>query len=693
MSASATSPGWTASLARQGRLVRKELLEILRDRRTILTLVLMPILIYPVLGVGFMQLFQAVAPSKEPRFVVGSADDRALAEFAKLEAFLAPELKKTMRDVSKLPQWDLRHVEAPQDALRDGAVDVALSLTVEGTVDKDAPGERPKGLPRLFAFEVTYLRKSPTAPTAALWIERLVAQANAHLLDRFLSHLGPRDPGARFVLERRVLASEEADGLVSLTSVIPFVLILMTITGAVYPAIDLTAGERERGTLQILMAAPVSRLRLLFAKYVTVVTLAVMTAVVNLTAMTITLWTNPLGRALLGHGGLSLGLVLALLGLLVLFASFFAAVLLTITSFARSFKEAQAYLVPVMLFALAPGAAGMVPGLVLSPGIAVIPLVNMVLLGRDLLEGTAQPAAIVLVIAATLLYAAAALVLAARVFGAEAVLYNERNSWTDLFRRPRHQTAVASVGVALWAMAVMTPIHVFAAAALPMTAAARLAGGAVLSLLIFVGVPAIFLWRGRVAWRSAFGLRRASLAAWPAAVILGLSFWGILFPFLHWLLGPVSEERRELLTSVGELPRFLPVVLVLSAIVEELFFRGFLWEALSQAVPTLANLVITSVLFCLAHVLVLSEAFGADRLFPSLILGFVLGAVRARAGSVWPGIILHVLHNATLSGLLLSGVAGRLDTLPPWVIATCGATTLVAALLLCLPSRRTAAVR
>src|SRR6187401_1334562 len=74
------------AIARQGRLVRKELLEILRDRRTIVTLVLMPLLIYPLLGVGFMQFARALAPQKDPVFYVAAEDPEALDRFARLEA-------------------------------------------------------------------------------------------------------------------------------------------------------------------------------------------------------------------------------------------------------------------------------------------------------------------------------------------------------------------------------------------------------------------------------------------------------------------------------------------------------------------------------------------------------------------------------------------------------------------------------
>ena len=83
----------------------------------------------------------------------------------------------------------------------------------------------------------------------------------------------------------------------SLATLVPLVLILMTITGAVYPAIDLTAGERERGTLETLIAAPISRMALLFAKYVAVLTVAVLTALVNLVAMTVTIVSSSLRPA------------------------------------------------------------------------------------------------------------------------------------------------------------------------------------------------------------------------------------------------------------------------------------------------------------------------------------------------------------------------------------------------------------
>ena len=136
--------------------------------------------------------------------------------------------------------------------------------------------------------------------------------------------------------------------------------------GAVYPAIDLTAGERERGTLETLIAAPISRMALLIAKYMAVLTVAVLTAMVNLVAMTVTVMQFQSARAAVPAAGCRSRLMAEIFGLMVLFAAFFSAIMLAVTSFARSFKEAQAYLIPVMLLAISPGLLSLMPGLQLT---------------------------------------------------------------------------------------------------------------------------------------------------------------------------------------------------------------------------------------------------------------------------------------------------------------------------------------
>src|SRR6202035_110668 len=124
----------------------------------------------------------------------------------------------------------------------------------------------------------------------------------------------------------------------------------------------------------------------LFAKYVAVLVVAMLTAAVNLTTMLVTLGVTGMGPALLGGQDLGWLRLAEVFGLLLLFAAFFSAVLLALTSFARSFKEAQAYLIPLMLASLGPGLIGMMPGLELDGPLAPAPLINIVLLARDLVK-------------------------------------------------------------------------------------------------------------------------------------------------------------------------------------------------------------------------------------------------------------------------------------------------------------------
>jgi ABC-2 type transport system permease protein/sodium transport system permease protein len=231
------------------------------------------------------------------------------------------------------------------------------------------------------------------------------------------------------------MAMDTGKKQLSLAVFVPLVLILMTITGAVYPAIDVTAGERERGTLEVLVAAPIPRISLLFGKYVAVVTVALLTGVVNIVAMSLSVLISGQGKLVFGSEGFPLLILLEIFGLVLLFAAFFSAVLLVVTSFARSFKEAQAYLVPLMLASLTPGLLTLMPGVQLTPTLALVPLLNIVLLARDLLEGQALPFPALIVVLSTVGYAFLAVAVAARLFGGEAVLYTEYGSWRRFFRR------------------------------------------------------------------------------------------------------------------------------------------------------------------------------------------------------------------------------------------------------------------
>jgi ABC-2 type transport system permease protein/sodium transport system permease protein len=638
------------ALERLGRLVRKELIEIVRDRRTMITLVLMPLLLYPLLSIAFKQFFLASALDARRGLVyrLGFATPEEAWVFDKFLDYGMSIMRGRQRSLPSGKETSFPeivstiHSDLDKD-LEEGKVDLAVRL-------KDAQRFR---LPLTKDIEldadIKYLSSNTVALGAANWIERLLAAVHEHNLQTRLNVPGARPKVALVHVNRNAVTVKEGDSMISLSALIPLILILMTITGAVYPAIDLTAGERERGTLEILVAAPVPRLGLLFAKYVAVFAVAVLTAFVNLVTMVLTLVFSSLGQVL--GGGLTPLLVLQLFGLLLLFAAFFSAVLLSLTSYARSFKEAQAYLIPLMLASLGPGLIGMMPGLKLEGPLAAAPLVNIVLLARDLVQGEADPAWALVVVATTLTYAGIAIAVAARVFGAEGVLYNEQSSWADLFRRPTEPRPTATLTSTVWCLLLMIPVH-FALGWLVLLLPRiwQLLAIAIVAVILFGVMPAIGAYLGRVRVGTGFGLTPPRPAALLGGLILGLSLWPIMLQLLHLLWQQRSEQLENLLSqlsNMGDSPVILACVLAIHALLEELFFRGYLFGALRGRFSAGATIAISALLFGLAHV-VLGGALGWERLLPSTLLGLVLGWVCWTSGSVLPGMLLHAGYNAAL---------------------------------------------
>ena len=393
---------------------------------------------------------------------------------------------------------------------------------------------------------------------------------------------------------------------------------------------------------------------------------------------------------------MSLGIIVLVFGLLLLFAAFFSAVLLCITSFARSFKEAQAYLIPLMLVSLAPGVMGMIPGLKLASWSAA-PLVNIVLLARDLFEGNAQLGPALIVIGTTLVYALAAIALAARIFGDESVLYSEQSSWGDLFRRPAKPQPVALVSAALWCLALMIPVNFVTQGSLVLLRSNEALSERTLtflipirSLLVFGALPALFAWRGGLRWSTAFAMVPAHWPAYVGGVTLGVSLWPVEFILISWLgSGGFDQYQREEIQRLIELFRSLPVqvrlgFVVIPALLEEWFFRGYLFGALRGRISAGQTIVLTAVLFGLAHYVLqptVDTELAMKRMLSSAMMGLVLGTVRAASGSVWPGMLLHACHNGIVILLLQEGTDQPATIEPWWVLAGAAGSVLGAGLM------------
>lgn len=668
------------------RLCRKELRETLRDRRTILTLVMMPLLLYPLLSmtlqrfllsakVGGEAVYRIAVTSEADALLIRSLIDNPLSQ--------PPESIRVAND-AELARFEIfsHDTLAPEQTLEQGLVDLAIAVT---------PGPPA-------TFELLAKASEPSSLAARRIVVERLQWLKLAVAERQLAESVPNWSGRFPQLTFRSLDGGQRGSM--LATLVPLVLVLMTITGAVYPAIDLTAGERERGTIEALIASPVPRGQVLFAKYTAVVSVALLTAIVNLIAMLITLQAGGLMSLLTGgDAGIPWRALAQILGLLVLFSGFFSAVLLCLTSFAKSFKEAQAYLIPLMLLSLAPGVLSLIPGIALTPALAIVPLVNIILLARELLAGSVDPVAAAAAVLSTIAYAAAALGIAARLFGSDAILRGSEVSASSLFRRPQQASDVPTASTAALVLALIFPIYFWISNSLaqasraegdagPDIARALLASAGSLTI-VFGGIPLLAAWFARDRMATTFRLvsplapSRFAITVFGAGV-MGLGLWGLAHESFVLTSGGLNAAKIEAARTLLEKLSGAPLALVLLAlaiapgVIEELCFRGYLFSAFSRVLSPARTILVTALLFGLFHVLTGSSLL-IERFVPTTLMGLFLGWVAYRSGSVWPGMLLHAVHNGFLNTLgryrdklaFLGTVEDDLAHLPlPWLLAT-----------------------
>jgi len=699
--------------SRTVRLALKELREILRDRRTITTLVLMPLLVYPLLGVmvkrGLLSSLESIG-AVPFHLVVGSAEEadqlyrqlhagEALLPVATASEAPANPLAELAASTSgeeppKLQVYEPNPNSTVEQEVRSGRADIGIRIqqsAIEGSL------------------QWTILHRPESALSVDAYnhvVTRLEALNEQYLVDTLRSRSISIHRPAEIQTQAIASGGRRQTPLITF---IPLVLVLMTMTGAVYPAIDLTAGERERGTMEILIAAPVSRMTLLAGKFVAVLAVALLTASVNMLSMFLTLFTLGLDSAILGDDALQVIPLVMLM--MVVFAGFFSAVLLSITSIARSFKEAQAYLIPLMLMSLTPGMFSLMPDLQMGTLLAVTPLVNIVLTGRDLLQGNFNLLLFAIVILSTVFYGILALAVAARIFGSDSVLYGSSGSWTELMRSSSEVHEQASPSAAAFALALVFPLFIIVgsvpsrlgqAFALPLSQVLLLNIG--VFLLVFAAVPVVVLRLSRVQLRSGLMLNpRIPPVSLLVAVLFGVSMWAVLYE-LNLVVGVAAQAEtlkramESLVDDLRQTPLWvkLAALALAPALCEELFFRGFLQTALRQRYSVWVSIATSAALFGLFHIVVRDHLF-IERMIPSTLMGILLGLLLERSGSVLPGMLLHAIHNGLLmcvvhyqSALedLGVGLEERSHLPAMWLLPTCGAALAAAVLLSRIKSSR-----
>jgi len=769
-------------------IFRREVLDQLRDRRTLFMVAVLPLLLYPVMGIGMVRM--TVLFSEQPRTVViigaehlpalplvegrhfaktwfkssAEADKlhvvtdvvdpdakrtpeedaeqkRLLQQAAQLQELLAKRGQLTdqvaaARD-AKQPA-DVSRLEAALLQLNEplGTLFSASNIQVLIVIPPDFPQNLGRLRDELMRREVAV----PNASAANSSVGRpLVVQNSADeksviahsrvmkVLDeweRALLQEYLRDSGLPEDLPTPVKPTEldlaESDQLSAnvWAKLFPALLIIMALTGAFYPAVDLGAGEKERGTMETLLICPATRTEIVLGKFLTVMLFSASTALLNLSSLG---FTGKYMASLAGGGesasrmgDLSLPPLASLVWVMLLpLASLFSALCLALDTFAKSSKEGQYYLTPLLMTTMGLTVFCSSPATEIEPFYSIMPVVGPALLLKGLLKAAGPSSDIYLyaipVLVTSIGYSLLALWWAIEQFGSEEVLFREAERfdvrlWVKHLLRDKEMTpsfteagfcflmilllqflsmksmqnALADVGVGGQPRAVATvekedvPDEPPSKEKLEQLRLARMNRRGLLSMqllmiqqIALIATPALMM--GLMLTTS---LRRTFSLRWPG---YGRLMWAVLLPFalhpltlelqmnLQWFFPkppPGLAETMALMSSKTQ-PLWLVLLAFAAtpAVCEELAFRGFLLSGFRRSGKVGVAVALSSLAFGIIHMI-------PQQVFNAALLGVVLGVICVRSRSIIPGMAFHFVYNAL--AILHGRVGDRVPDTHTW---------------------------
>jgi len=681
-------------------ILLREIRDQARDRRTLFMVFVLPLLLYPLLGMTFLQVMQFRREKPSQILVVGAGEltsldgDAGSVDDAEDEApteaswddepepnlpplvennQFAPSLFVDAQEAELLalhfaptePRGDARQVPdqlaEARRAIQAGEYDAALYFppdfadrlqafrqTLEQRRERGEQAVQDEvPFPRILttATEKSQIAGKRLNEVGMAWREQVVVS--------ILKARGvPETVITPFQFEQQdVDGSTTYRGALFWSKILPVLLLIWALTGAFYPAIDLCAGEKERGTLETLLSSPAERSEIVLGKLLTIMLFSMITAVLNLLSVVVT------GLLVLRHQPnfgppppmAAVWLAIALVPV----AALFSALCLALAAFARSSKEGQYYLMPLLMITMPLVVLPMMPGVELNLGNSLIPVTGLVLLLRSALQGASWEALQLLpvVVGVTLIACLLAIRWAIDQFNSESVLFRAsdrlamgywlRHLWQD--RRP-----TPSVAAAVFCGVVILILNFYMNFALkrPETFG-DLARTALVTQLAVILTPVLLMSVVLTSSpRQTLLLRCPPWRAVPAAALLAVA----LHPAVTVLqslvvqLYPYSDRSAPALAKIqaaidgAPLWQVILVIAVTPAICEELAFRGFILSGFRHLGHKWRAIIYSALFFGLTHMILQQSLIVC-------LVGTVVGYLAVQSGSLLPGMIFHLIHN------------------------------------------------
>ena len=389
-------------------IAKKELTDITRDRRTIIMMIILPFVLIPGLfGVVYTIQSQQAEKATEQQMKVSFFGQE-----------YAPELYQAFADLDKVIILDQIPADSVDSYIQNEYLDAAIYVNREyqESIDQN------KQAPIIIKFKGT----DSFGITRNRIKSLLTAQENKIITKRMNQLNLKPDIVKAYQIEYKDIASTQEKLGKFVGGFLPYFFIIFGFMGAMYPALDLGAGEKERGTLETILSSPATRLDVVLGKFLVVMLAAITTAFIALGGMYLGIQTFPdIEPWVLEVVNviLSAKTVILMMSLIIPISAFFSALLLGLSVYAKSFKEAQSIVGPLNIAIIFPALIGTLPGIELNAITSLIPILNVSLASKDIIAGTINPWYMVEVYLSLIVLAGLAIVWCVNWFNRESTIF------------------------------------------------------------------------------------------------------------------------------------------------------------------------------------------------------------------------------------------------------------------------------
>ncbi|MBH49229.1 MAG: hypothetical protein CMG69_00540 [Candidatus Marinimicrobia bacterium] len=393
---------------RIGIIFQKELKDMLRDRRTLFFMIVFPIIIIPLLIGGI------------PKVMTGIMKEKMTEEIsiAVIGSEYSPELISVISSADSINLVFNLEEDSLEVFIRNKEIDGAIKIPKEFTDTIESFGTAELNMIYLSSGDFEAVKKR-----LEIAVNMFINEKRAERMERL--GVQPQDLEPVIISHNNIATNQEQIGKAA-GGWLPYMFILYCFMGAMYPALDLGAGEKERGTIETLLASPAGRMEILMGKFGVISLFGFLSAISGVLGLIFGLQfiTDIPAEIVETAKEIIQVKTIALIFLMIVPVTvLFSAVLLSFSFYAKSFKEAQSLVTPINFLIIVPAMVGMIPGIELNWKTALIPIVNISLISKDILAGTVSLGMLLEVFSSMIFLAILSLIFTRWWFNREEVIF------------------------------------------------------------------------------------------------------------------------------------------------------------------------------------------------------------------------------------------------------------------------------